>query len=112
MPKWLRAGLILLFAANGLLIRAGAAMYGSFFSLSTVALSMLTQKVAGDRYAEVYSKLVIFTSTAYALSVSLYGLFYDLTGSYRPALIFIIVMALSSIVLSLLLKKKTDVKSV
>ena len=104
--------LILLFAANGLLIRTGAAMYGSFFSLSTVALSMLTQKVAGDRYAEVYSKLVIFTSTAYALSVSLYGLFYDLTGSYRPALIFIIVMALSSIVLSLLLKKITDVKSV
>ena len=99
---------ILLFAGNGLLIRAGAGMYGAFFSLSTVALSMLTQKVAGDRYAEVYAKLVIFTATSYALSVSLYGLLYDLTGSYRPALIFIIAMAILSIFLSLILKKKTD----
>ena len=69
---------------------------------------MLTQKVAGDRYAEVYSKLVIFTATSYALSVSLYGLLYDLTGSYRPALLFIIAMAILSIFLSLILKKKTD----
>ena len=99
---------ILLFAGNGLLIRAGAGMYGAFFSLSTVALSMLTQKVAGDRYAEVYAKLVIFTATAYALSVSLYGMLYDLTGSYRPALILIIAMAILSIFLSLILKKKTD----
>ena len=98
--------LVLLFAGNGVLIRAGAGLYGAFFSLSTVALTMLVQMVAKDRYAEVYSKMVIFTSSAYALSVSLYGMIYDLFGSYKPALVLILVITIVSIVLAMTLDRK------
>ena len=99
--------LILLFAANGALIRTGALLYGAFFSLSTVAMTMLVQFVAKDRYAEVYSRMVIFTSMAYALSVSLYGMAYDFMGSYTPALIMVLGVAALSVVLALTLKRKT-----
>ncbi len=102
------AGTAMMFisAGNGLLVRAGAFLYGTFFSLSTVALSQLTQRVAGDGYAEVYSRLVIFTTSSYALSVSLFGAIYDLSGSYLPALAAVIAFAALSIVLSLRLNKK------
>ena len=99
--------LMLLFAANGVLIRAGAALYGAYFSLSTVALSMLVQMVAKDRYAEVYSRMVIFTSMAYALSVSVYGMSYDLLGSYTPALVLILCITVLSVVLALMLQRRT-----
>ena len=97
----------MLFTANPVLIRAGAAFYGAYFSLSTVALSMLVQMVAKDRYAEVYSRMVIFTSSSYALSVSLYGMLFDATGSYKPALVLILVLTGLSVVLALALDRKT-----
>ena len=99
--------MMLVFASSGVLIRAGAVLYGAYFSLSTVALSMLVQMVAKDRYAEVYSRMVIFTSLAYALSVSLYGMSYDILGSYTPALVLIVGITALSVVLALTLNRKT-----
>ena len=99
--------MMLVFATSGVLIRAGAVLYGAYFSLSTVALSMLVQMVAKDRYAEVYSRMVIFTSLAYALSVSLYGMSYDILGSYAPALVLIVGITALSVVLALTLNRKT-----
>ena len=103
--------LVLFFALNPLLIRLGAMFYGAYFSLNTAAISMITQYVAKESYAETYAKLMVFSSSAYAIGVSVFGLLYDALGSYRLPLVLILIFTVCVIFVYLTLMKKTNNKN-
>lgn len=99
--------LVALFGSDAVLIRIGAFFYATFFSLSTIALSMITQFIAKDQFPAVYARLNVFTSSTYALSVMIIGFIYDLTQSYRPAVFTVIAVSAFSLFGSFILYRKT-----
>ena len=98
------AGLIIiLFARNGTApLLAGGFLYGTVFSLASLGLSILTRYLYGnDQYNDVYAKVTLMTSVGNAVFVTLVGVLYDVTGSYRAPVIMGICMILVSLSMTL-----------
>lgn len=95
--------ILLLFASTPFMMIAGAFLYGSCFSCSTVGTSLLTQRAAGDDYAKVYSRITMFASTSYALATSVYGLIRDAAGSYTPSLALVCVFSCCALFMIMML---------
>lgn len=99
--------ILLLFAGNRVLMLGGAFLYGAYFTVTTVGLTQLTQIVAKDQYTSVYSVVIMLNSIFYALSVSLNGILYDMTGAYRIVLLMIIAYAVLALVLMTRIRAKS-----
>ena len=89
------------------LMLGGAALYAANFSISTVGLSLLSQKAARDNYADVYAKATICATSAYAVMTTFYGFLTDHTGSYQMSLFAVMLLAVSGLFLVLLIGRKT-----
>ncbi len=68
-------------------LMVGAALYATDFSNSTIGGPLIMQKIAKERYSEVYPKVAIFNTMSYALMTSAYGFLMDASGSYTLPLI-------------------------
>ncbi len=101
------AAIMLVFTDQFILMRVGAFVYATCFSLGTVGITLLTQMVAGRNYAPTYSKVLICTNITYALTVSFYGLLYDATGSYLPGVVILIGVAFLALILTRILSRKS-----
>ena len=99
---------LLLFHGSATMMLAGAFLYGAYFSVSTVGISLLSQSIAKERYGEVYSRITMFSTVAYALSLSVYGMIRDFAGSYLPSLGLVIVLSCLAIICTRLLKKSVQ----
>ena len=89
------------------LMLGGAALYAANFSISTVGLSLLSQKAARDNYADVYSKVTICATSAYAVMTTFYGFLTDRTGNYQMSLFTVMLLAVSGLLLVVLIGRKT-----
>ena len=83
----------------------GAALYAADFSNSTIAGPLIIQKVAKDRYSEIYPRVALFNTLSYALMTSGYGFLLDASGSYTLSLIVAISFAAIAFVLTLRLDR-------
>lgn len=99
---------LLLFHNTGAMMLIGSFLYGSYFSVSAVAIALLSQKIARERYGEVYARVTMFSTTAYALSLSVYGIIRDAAGSYMPSLMLVLALSALAILMTRLLKKSAQ----
>ncbi len=66
---------------------AAAFFYGSVYSVGAVGIPLITRRIFGPaRYASAYSVLTILTNVGSASALTVIGLLYDVSGSYRTAL--------------------------
>lgn len=99
------AGLCLLLATRSApaAVAGGAAM-GLAFSLTTVMPALVTKDIFGpERYRTVFPASTLIGTIANASAASLIGFIYDGTGSYRPAILILIVLLCGIVLLLLLL---------
>ncbi|MBR0130019.1 MAG: MFS transporter [Firmicutes bacterium] len=82
--------LLLMFTGIPAAIIIGVSLFATVFSISTVGVPALLQRVAKERYAEVYAKTTIIQTVGYALFTWLYGSISDKAGNYLPCLIIVI----------------------
>ena len=99
--------LMAFFRSVPILMALGAGMYSANFSISTIGTSLLTQKAAGDNYADVYSKLTVFTTASYAIMTTVYGKLFDLTGTYQICLFIVMTLSMIGLLMIQLLNKKS-----
>ncbi len=89
----------------------GACLYGFYFAASTVGIAMMTQAIAKERYSEIYSRITMCNSLAYALSMTAYGFLKDAFSSYSPALLIILCTSAISVTLNILLHRMSTKKA-
>ena len=100
--------LMTFFRSVPLLMIMGPALYSANFSVSTVGSSLLAQKVAKDRYADVYSRQTILATSSYAVMTTVYGFLCDRFSSYQPGLFVVITLSVIGLVLIQVLDRRTD----
>ena len=94
------AGLLVILMNPGgtLPLLAGGFLYGTCFSVGSLGISMITRTLYGDaQYGKAYSVITLFTSVAAAVGLTLIGIMYDLTGSYKTSVIGGIIMVAISL---------------
>ena len=78
--------LMLLPASLPLGFGVAAFFYGAVYSVGAVGIPLVTRRVFGaERYASAYSVLTVLTNVGSASALTLIGLAFDLTGTYRLA---------------------------
>lgn len=78
--------LMIIFFRNPVALVLGSFLFGTGFSISGVALPILSNEFFGPiAGAKVYSKASFLTGIGGAVGVGLTGFIYDFTGSYIPA---------------------------
>lgn len=88
----------LMVSGSPLLLYTAAVLYGFGTCTATVAIPIMTTSIFGAKnYSELYGFLSAFTMTGSAIGSSAIGLVYDLTGSYRPALVVLAVLTVVAI---------------
>lgn len=95
----LGTGILLFGGGNQVLALIGAFLFGASSSLHTVAISLVSQRVAGDAYTAVFSKVTVTVALSYALFISLAGFLRDATGSYDAVLLLGIAVGVLALVL-------------
>ena len=82
------------------MLYAAAVLYGFGTCAVTVSIPIMITSIFGARnYSEIYGFTCSFTMAASAIGPSAIGLIYDLTGSYKPAILTLAVLTLLSIVI-------------
>lgn len=72
-----------------------AFLYGFIFAANAAGIPLLIKEVVGnERYTKTYSIITVFTSTSYAIGVSIIGFSYDIFQSYQPILITLILLCI------------------
>lgn len=75
---------LLISSKNQYLIVMAAFMFGTVFSVTSVALPLLANQIFGKRMTEViFPKLTLASSMGMAISNTMVGYIYDFTGGYR-----------------------------
>lgn len=70
------------------LLLVGAFFFGATLAIPTVGISLLTKELLGNVYFNKVFPLISFgLATSGAVSISLVGYLFDLSGSYTPALL-------------------------
>lgn len=87
-----------------------AFLYGFIFASNAAGIPLLIKEVIGNQqYTRAYSLITVFTSTAYAIGVSIIGFSYDLFHSYHPILIALMILCMFNLcILVILSKHKKD----
>lgn len=89
--------LILLNLGGQMAMLASGFLFGTCFSIVSLGISLLTRHLYGDAYADAYSIITLFVCVSTALSVTLAGFAFDLSGSYATSLIAgLVLMAVSA----------------
>ena len=77
------AGFLLLWSGRAPLLQIGAAGSGAITCMNAVVVAYYTRALFGDKqYALIYPYVSITATMPSSLSISLFGLLYDKTGSY------------------------------
>lgn len=87
------AAFALLLLSNGSvpLVMAGAALFGVFTAMVTVNVPLIVRSAFGSKdYSVLFSYVSMGTSLIASLGMSLYGILYDVFGSYDPSLMLCI----------------------
>lgn len=96
------AAVVLLLMHVPILLVAGAFVYGLCYGRATVGLTMMCRELFGKRGSGiVYPVAALGTSISNAIFSAALGYAYDLTGSYAPSLIMLVVLLAASVVLTL-----------
>jgi predicted MFS family arabinose efflux permease len=96
------AAVVLLLMRVPILLIAGAFFYGLCYGRATVGLTMMCRELFGKRGSGiVYPVAALGTSVSNAILSAALGYAYDLTGSYAPSLIVLVVLLLASFALTL-----------
>lgn len=103
----------LLVSGKPMMLYLAAVLYGFGTCIATVAIPIMTTSIFGAKYySELYGFISSFTMTGAAIGSPMIGLIFDVTGSYKPALIILLVMTLFSIAAVFICtdmgKKKTE----
>lgn len=90
----------LMVQGSPLMLYAAAVLYGFGTCTATIAVPFMTTSVFGAKhYSELYGFISAFTMTGSAVGSSGIGLIYDLTGSYRLALVILAIFTALTIVI-------------
>ena len=90
------------------LLFVGAFFFGATLAIPTVGISLLTKELLGNVYFNKVFPLISFgLATSGALSISLVGYLFDLSGSYTPALLLTAGINILTILLLLMMTVKT-----
>lgn len=85
---------------------AGVSMYATAFGISTVGCTIMLQKIAKERYAEVYATMNLVQTLGYAFFTWAYGSISDKAGNYLPCLIIAIAASACCAVIFNLLERR------
>lgn len=86
-----------------------AFLFGFIFASNAAGTPLLIKEMIGNQnYARFYSITTIFTSSAYALSVSIISFSYDLFRSYLPILCVLILLCINNLLLLLFIHKRKN----
>lgn len=81
-----------------LAMTVGAVLFGLAYGSAAVGTAMMTRDVFSDKhYGNVYPKISLCTTVANAVGSSLIGFMYDMSNSYTPTLIMMLVMIIAYI---------------
>lgn len=84
---------------SSLMLYIAAILYGFGTCTATIAVPIMTTNIFGAKnYSELYGFVSAFTMTGSAIGSSGIGLIFDITGSYRPALIILAALTALTIV--------------
>ena len=97
--------LIFLFYTSGTILLISSFLYGSYYSIGSLGFTLLVQYIAKEEYGEVFARISIFSSIAFALSLSVFGMMRDVTGTYLPSLALSMVASVCVIIMIYILKK-------
>ncbi len=92
------------------LIPVFISLYASCFSTSTIGVPTIVQRIAKERYAEVYATVAMIQSIAYALFTSFYGTISDKAGNYVPCFLLVASCSVLGIILCIVLGKKAKLR--
>ncbi len=97
-------GIIMLFGAEVALFAVlFAIIYGIGNAVQTVMPPLMTAKCAGLRhFALIYGTISIFSTLGSAVGMPLSGYLYDWSGSYNPAFVLYLVLAIFSVLFGIL----------
>jgi MFS family permease len=87
---------------------AGVSMYATAFGISTVGCTIMLQKIAKERYAEVYATMNLVQTLGYAFFTWAYGSISDKAGNYLPCLIIAIAASACCAVVFTMLGRKAE----
>lgn len=88
-----------------------AFLFGFLFAANAAGIPLLLKETFGSQnYTKVYSIITIFTSSSYAIGVSMIGFSYDFFLSYQPAIFTLLIIAIANLIILFLLQlKKTHI---
>lgn len=98
--------ILLLFTAIPMLY-TGAILVGGIFAIPSVALVLLTKRFFGlYNFSQLYPKVSFAASIGASISISAIGFIYDFSGTYRLAIIMLIVINIISVGIVIYLRRK------
>lgn len=86
-----------------------AFLYGFAFASNAAGIPLLIKEIVPEEnYTKFYSLTTIFTSSSYAIGVSMIGFSYDLFQSYQPALSILILLCTINLFTLIILSKQRE----
>ena len=103
--------ILFMIQSGPVLLLVGAFFFGATLAIPTVGISLLTKELLGDVYFNKVFPLISFgLATSGAISISLVGYLFDLSGTYTPALLMTAGTNILTIMLLLIMKAKSKKK--
>lgn len=86
----------------------GPFLYGCNFSCSTIGSTLMAQQIGKEHYPDIYARMTVLTTMAYATGTTVYGFLRDSFNSYQPALMTVVCLACLAFVLTSVLQKRAN----
>lgn len=100
--------IIIVLTSNNLMLLVGAFLYSAVYGVCVASVAAVLREIYGpENSGAVYSGITPIISLGSAFALSIIGYAFDFAGSYIPAFIGGIVFSLSSVVLLVILKRRT-----
>ena len=95
--------ILILTSGNTVICLAGAFLFGAIYSNTSVILSYFCRELFGaDGYRKAYPVVVFAGNISNALAITAIGYIFDFTGSYNPALIAVVFLALAGFLMAVI----------
>lgn len=86
-----------------------AFLYGFAFASNAAGIPLLIKEIVPeDNYTKFYSLTTVFTSSSYAIGVSMIGFSYDIFLSYQPILFILIILCILNLFILIILSKQKE----
>lgn len=100
-------GIMLIKANDTWLAIFYAFLYGFAFASNAAGIPLLIKEIVpAENYTKFYSLTTVFTSSSYAIGVSLIGFSYDIFQSYQPILSILIILCIFNLFILIILSKQ------